>query len=69
MKDVIESHCTKRYKNNRNKMHDHYKDLVQKGLDPRAHRPSKVSSNEDWEWLCDNIFGNEHYNTTIKIII
>ena len=61
MKNVIESHCAKRYKNHRNKMHDHYKGLIEKILGPPAHRPPRVRSNEDWEWLCDSIFGNEQW--------
>ncbi|GMN30396.1 hypothetical protein TIFTF001_041452 [Ficus carica] len=56
--NIIDSHCSNRYKNYRSSMHGYYKDMVKNGEDPRAHPPSNMRSTEDWEWLCDNIFSN-----------
>ena len=60
MTNVIESHCTKWYKNQTNKMHGHYKGLVEKSLDPRTRRSYRVRSNEDWERPCDNIINESN---------
>ncbi|XP_024020493.1 uncharacterized protein LOC21409019 [Morus notabilis] len=58
---IIDSHCSNRYKNHRNSLHGYYKNMIKNGKNPRAHPPSKVRSNEDWEWLCDNIFSNPQW--------
>ncbi|XP_024024945.1 uncharacterized protein LOC21397946 isoform X1 [Morus notabilis] len=59
--NIIDSHCSNRYKNHRNSLHGYYKNMIKNGKNPRAHPPSKVRSNEDWEWLCDNIFSNPQW--------
>ncbi|KAF4357259.1 hypothetical protein G4B88_012626 [Cannabis sativa] len=62
MHDVIERHCSNRYKNYRNQLHAHYKDVVKEGKDPLANRPlNHRMTDQDWHWLCDNIFGNPNW--------
>lgn len=62
MYDVIERHCANRYKNYRQKLHCHYKDVVKNGKNPRINRPTDVRiTDEDWSWLCDNIFNNDDW--------
>ncbi|GMN72940.1 hypothetical protein TIFTF001_054245 [Ficus carica] len=59
--NIIDSHCSNRYKNYRSSMHGYYKDMVKNGEDPRARPPSNMRSTEDWEWLCNNIFSNPQW--------
>ncbi|KAF4369898.1 hypothetical protein F8388_011768 [Cannabis sativa] len=62
MHDVTERHCSNRYKNYRNQLHAHYKDVVKEGKDPLANRPLNYRiTDQDCHWLCDNIFGNANW--------
>ncbi|KAF4373673.1 hypothetical protein G4B88_029623 [Cannabis sativa] len=67
MHDVIERHCSNRYKNYRNQLHAHYKDVVKEGKDPLANRPlNHRMTDQDWHWLCDNIFGNPNWQSLVN---